>query len=41
MIALLNGAAFANKPIRGEQEGLIGRARRLIDKVEDLAEGDE
>jgi hypothetical protein len=41
MIALLNGAAFGNKPIRGEQEGLIDRARKLIDKVEDMAQGGE
>jgi hypothetical protein len=37
MIALLNGAAFANKRLR-EHEDLIARARRLIDEVEDLAE---
>ncbi len=37
MIALLNGAAFANKRLR-EHEDLIERARRLIDEVEDLAE---
>jgi hypothetical protein len=37
MIALLNGAAFANKRLR-EHEDLIERARRLIDKVEDMAE---
>jgi hypothetical protein len=35
MIARLNGAAFANKPV-GENEGLINRARHLIDRVEDL-----
>jgi hypothetical protein len=40
MIALLNGAAFANKPIR-EHEDLVERARRLIDKVEDMAERGE
>jgi hypothetical protein len=40
MIALLNGAAFANKPIR-EHEDLVDRARRLIDKVEDMAEREE
>jgi arylsulfatase A-like enzyme len=40
MIALLNGAAFAKKPIR-EHEDLIERARRLVDKVEDMAERDE
>jgi len=37
MIALLNGAAFANKRLR-EHEDLVERARRLIDKVEDMAE---
>jgi hypothetical protein len=37
IIALLNGAAFANNRIR-EHEDLIERARRLIDEVEDLAE---
>jgi arylsulfatase A-like enzyme len=40
MIALLNGAAFANKRLR-EHEDLIERARRLIDKVEDMAERGE
>ncbi len=40
MIALLNGAAFANKRIR-EHEDLVERARRLIDEVEDLAERGE
>jgi arylsulfatase A-like enzyme len=40
MIALLNGAAFANKPIR-EHEDLVERARRLVDKVEDMAEREE
>jgi len=40
MIALLNGAAFANQPLR-EHQGLLDRARKLIDKVEDLAEGGE
>jgi hypothetical protein len=37
MIALLNGAAFANKRIR-EHEDLVERARRLVDTVEDMAE---
>jgi hypothetical protein len=36
MIALLNGAAFGNKPIHDEN-GLVDRAQKLIDKVEDLA----
>ncbi len=36
MIALLNGAAFGNKPIRDEND-LVDRAQKLIDKVEDLA----
>jgi hypothetical protein len=40
MIALLNGAAFANKPVRGH-EGLVDRARNLVEKVEDLAERGE
>jgi hypothetical protein len=40
MIALLNGAAFANKPIR-EHEDLVERARTLVDKVEDMAEREE
>jgi hypothetical protein len=38
MIALLNGAAFGNKPIREhDEDGLVDRARKLIDQVEDLA----
>jgi arylsulfatase A-like enzyme len=37
IIALLNGAAFANKRLR-EHEDLVERARRLVDKVEDMAE---
>ncbi len=41
MIALLNGAAFGNQRIRGEHEGLIERARKLIDKVADMAGGGE
>jgi hypothetical protein len=40
IIALLNGAAFANKPIR-EHEDLVERGRRLVDKVEDMAERGE
>ena len=36
MIALLNGAAFENKPIHNEDD-LIDRAQKLLDKVEDLA----
>jgi len=40
MIALLNGAAFANKRIR-EHEDLVERARRLVDTVEDMAERGE
>jgi Cys-tRNA synthase (O-phospho-L-seryl-tRNA:Cys-tRNA synthase) len=36
MIALLNGAPFEHQRIR-EQDELIERARRLVDKVEDLA----
>jgi hypothetical protein len=40
MIALLNGAAFANTRVR-EHEDLVERARRLVDKVEDLAERGE
>jgi hypothetical protein len=40
MIALLNGAAFANRPVR-EHEDLVERARRLVDKVEDMAERGE
>src|SRR5215813_5027506 len=38
MIALLNGAAFGKQRI-GENEDLIKRARRLVDQVEDLANG--
>ena len=39
MIALLNGAAFGNKPIREHgEDDLVERARRLVDRVEDLAE---
>jgi hypothetical protein len=38
MIALLNGAAFGNKPIDGaDVNGLIEQARTLVNKVEDLA----
>jgi hypothetical protein len=40
MIALLNGAAFGNKPIR-EHEELVDHARSLIDKVKDMAGGRE
>jgi hypothetical protein len=40
MIALLNGAAFGNKRL-GEHDDLVERARKLIDKVEDMAEGGE
>jgi hypothetical protein len=40
MIAVLNGAAFGNTPV-GEREGLVNRARGLVDKVEDLAERGE
>jgi hypothetical protein len=40
MIALLNGAAFANTSVR-EHEDLFERARRLIDAVEDMAERGE
>jgi hypothetical protein len=40
--AVLNNAAFANKPVgEGGEDGLGERAQRLIDKVEDLAERDE
>jgi arylsulfatase A-like enzyme len=41
MITLLNGAAFANQPIRRNDtvEDLIEQARKLADKVEDLANG--
>jgi hypothetical protein len=42
MIALLNGAAFGNKPIDdGDVNGLIERARTLVNKAEDLAERGE
>jgi hypothetical protein len=38
MIGLLEGAAFGKKPINEHQEDdLVKRANRLIDKVEDLA----
>src|SRR5579872_186438 len=39
MIALLNGAAFENKPFRFDDhvEDLIEQAKRLNDKVEDMA----
>jgi hypothetical protein len=39
MIALLNGAAFENQRIRGDDttEDLVDRARKLNDKVEDMA----
>jgi hypothetical protein len=38
MIALLNGAAFGNKPIDdADVNGLIEQARTLVNKVEDLA----
>jgi len=40
MIALLNGAAFGNTPVRGH-EGLVARAQRLTEKVEDLAQRGE
>jgi len=36
MIAILNSAAFGNKPVR-EHEGLVNRAQKLVDKVQDLA----
>jgi hypothetical protein len=41
MITLLDGAAFANQPIRRNDtvEDLIEKARKLVDKVEDLANG--
>ncbi len=41
MIALLNGAAFGNKPIRWNDtaEDLVEQAWKLVDKVEDLVEG--
>jgi hypothetical protein len=39
MIALLNGAAFGNKPIDdADVNGLIARARVLVNKAEDLAQ---
>jgi hypothetical protein len=42
MIALLNGAAFGNKPLREhEEDELVERARKLVDQVEDLAERGE
>ena len=38
MIALLNGAAFGNKPIREhDEDDLVDRARKLSDQVKDLA----
>jgi hypothetical protein len=39
MIALLNGAAFENKPIHpgDATEDLVDQARKLTDKVEDMA----
>jgi hypothetical protein len=42
MIALLNGAAFENKPIgfRDDVFDLVEQARRLTDKVEDMAESE-
>jgi hypothetical protein len=42
MIALLNGAAFANQPINGKGKGkgdaddLVERAQKLVDEVADL-----
>lgn len=41
MITLLNGAAFQNKPVplNENTEDLIVQARKLADKVEDLADG--
>jgi hypothetical protein len=41
IIALLNGAAFGNQPIRGNgaAEDLVEQAWKLVDKVEDLAKG--
>jgi hypothetical protein len=36
MIALLNGAAFENKPVRSAED-LVEQARKLNDKVEDMA----
>jgi hypothetical protein len=42
MIALLNGAAFGNKPIdEAGVDGLVERARTLVNKAEDLAERGE
>jgi hypothetical protein len=40
MITLLNGAAFGNKPIHNE-DNLVNRAQKLLDKVEDLAKRGE
>ena len=38
MIALLNGAAFGKQPIPNEKaEDLVQQARKLTDKVEDMA----
>jgi len=39
MITLLNGAAFANQPLRGSQQDLLQKAGQLVDKVEGLADG--
>jgi hypothetical protein len=41
MISLLNGAAFANQPIpsNDKTEDLVEQAWRLVDKVQDLANG--
>jgi hypothetical protein len=37
---VLNAAAFANQPVHEhDEDGLGGQARRIIDQVEDLAEG--
>jgi hypothetical protein len=42
IVALLNGAAFANQPIDDRQEDrLVRQGQALIDKVEDLAERGE
>jgi hypothetical protein len=42
IVALLNGAAFANRPIDDRQEDrLVRQGQALIDKVEDLAERGE
>jgi hypothetical protein len=39
--SVLDAAAFDNKPINGRQEDqLVGRARAIIDRVADLAQGD-